>query len=149
MEKQTIKLSTEINAPKDKVWDVLLQDTSYRTWTSVFHEGSYAETDWREGSKVLFKTPEGDGMVSRILVHKPSEIISIEHLGILKNGEEVFDDEVVKQWQGFKETYQVSGANGKTELAIEQDTAPEHFDFFCTAWEKALQKVKELAETNN
>ena len=136
----------DINAPKEKVWKVLLEDETYRKWTSVFMEGSHAETDWQEGSKVYFKGPDGDGMVSRIKIHKPNDIISIEHLGILKDGKEEYEHEDVKDWQGTTETYKVTGDNSQTHLVIEQDLSEQHIDWFNSTWEKALQKVKELAE---
>ncbi|MFT2010685.1 SRPBCC family protein [Pontibacter sp. 13R65] len=149
MEMQQIRLSTEINATKEKVWDVLLSDATYRAWTSVFEEGSYAETDWKEGSKALFLTPEGSGMVSRIKLHKPNDVITIEHLGMVKDGEEIYDSEEMKSWQGSTETYRVRSLNGKTELTIEQDSAEKHYEWLSKTWEQALQKVKELAETDN
>jgi uncharacterized protein YndB with AHSA1/START domain len=148
MEKETLVLSTLINAPREIVWDVLLQDKTYRQWTEVFHPGSYAETDWQQGSKVLFKTPAGDGMVSKILVNKPNEVMSIEHLGILKDNKEYFDTEETKSWQGLKETYRLKTAGEQTELIIEQEITEKHAEWFRTTWEKALQKVKELAETS-
>jgi len=37
-----IQFSTEINAPKEKVWNVLWDDATYRKWVSVFSEGSKA-----------------------------------------------------------------------------------------------------------
>src|SRR5688572_17172115 len=51
---QRLTFSTTINAPKEKIWKTMLDDASYRQWTSAFHEGSYAVTDWKVGSKALF-----------------------------------------------------------------------------------------------
>ena len=45
MEKQEFKIS--INAPREKVWEVLWNDTTYPAWTAVFSEGSHAVTDWK------------------------------------------------------------------------------------------------------
>lgn len=42
---QHLIFSTTIDTPKEKVWDELWEDSSYRKWTSIFCEGSYAETD--------------------------------------------------------------------------------------------------------
>ena len=53
MEKQRFKIA--ISAKPEKVWDVLWNDQTYREWTSVFSDGSHAETDWKKGSKVLFR----------------------------------------------------------------------------------------------
>ena len=50
MEKNEFKIL--IDAPPEKVWNVLWNDASYPQWTSAFAEGSKVETDWKEGSKV-------------------------------------------------------------------------------------------------
>ncbi len=143
MKKQIVSLSIDIDAPKEKVWEVLLQDDTYRQWTAVFHPGSYAESDWTEGSEALFKTPEGHGMISKIVLHRPAEVISFEHLGTLKDGERNTED---FEWQGFRETYRVTAKGGGTELQVEQDITPDHEEWFASTWGKALAKVKELAE---
>ena len=62
---KTLKFKIEINAPKEKVWNILWEDASYRKWTATFCEGGYAVTDWKENSKALFLTPNGEGMVNR------------------------------------------------------------------------------------
>lgn len=147
MERKTIELSISIAAPKAKVWSVLLEDETYREWTSVFHPGSYAETDWKEGSSARFLGPEGMGMVSRIDVHRPEEIITLEHLGIVKDGVEDYESDEVKSWSGLTETYRVREVGDTTHLEIEQIIGAEHFDWFQSMWEKALVKVKELAES--
>jgi uncharacterized protein YndB with AHSA1/START domain len=54
---QKLNFSTTIDAPKEKVWQVLWDHDNYRKWTAPFCEGSYAETDSKEGSKVLFLSP--------------------------------------------------------------------------------------------
>lgn len=146
MDKQTIRLSVVIDASPQKVWDVLLQDETYRQWTAVFHPGSYAESDWKTGSRAYFKTPEGDGMISRIVQHEPAQVIVLEHFGVLKDGREDYESEEVKKWQGFKEIYRLSNVNGKTKLTIEQEITPEYYEMFSATWEKALAKVKELSE---
>lgn len=58
----TLTFSVKIKAPKKKVWETLWNDASYRKWTAAFMEGSYAESDWNEGDKISFLTPNRDGM---------------------------------------------------------------------------------------
>ncbi|MES2765809.1 MAG: SRPBCC domain-containing protein [Bacteroidota bacterium] len=146
MSKQTIKKSVEINAPKEKIWDVLLQDESYRKWTSAFHEGSYAEGDFSEGSMVRFLSPEGDGLVSKVVKHQPNDTISFEHLGFIQKGKEDFDSAEVQDWKGFLETYKVTENGGKTKLDISCDILDSQYENFDRMWTKAVQNVKELAE---
>ena len=146
MTKQKLNLSTEINASKEKIWKVLLEDETYRQWTTPFSEGSYAEGNWEEGSKMLFLGPTGEGMVSRIILHKPNEIISIEHYGMLKNNIEDLESDEVKKWAGAVETYRLEPNRTGNTLFIEMDVTDEYADWMKTAWQKALEKVKELAE---
>ena len=146
MEKHVFK--TSINAPREKVWDILWNDSTYGQWTSAFAEGSRAETDWKEGSKVLFLGDNGDGMVSTIVVKKPNEFMSFKHLGTIKNGIEDFDSPQTKEWAGSLENYTLKTVDGKTELIVDMDIAEEYKDYFLSAWPKALEKVKQLAENH-
>jgi len=146
---EKINFSTNINAPREKVWKVLWNDVSYREWTKPFAEGSYAETDnWKEGSKVLFLGPGGDGMVSTVAKNKPNEYMSFKHLGVVKDGVEDTKSENVKGWAGAFENYRLTDENGKTKLEVEMDSTDEFKDYFLKAWPVALEKVKELAEKN-
>ena len=146
---EKIHFSTNIDASNKKVWDVLWDDNSYREWTSVFAEGSYAKTDnWKEGSKVLFLSPGGDGMVSRVAANKPNKFMSFEHLGVVKNGIEDTESEEVKGWAGAKENYTLIEDNGKTKLEVDLDSTDEFKDYFLKTFPLALEKVKDLAEKN-
>jgi hypothetical protein len=146
METKEFKIS--INAPREKVWDVLWNDASYRAWTSVFAEGSHAETDWKKGSKVLFLDNKGRGMVSVIAEKIPNEFMSFRHLGEVKDGVEDTSSERVSQWSGALENYSLKTLNGKTELIVDMNITDEFMDYFLNTWPKALDKVKELAEKN-
>jgi hypothetical protein len=146
MEKQQFKIS--INAPREKVWDILLADETYRQWTTPFMEGSYAVTDWKKGSKALFLGPDGGGMVACIDESIPNEYLSIKHLGMIINGVEDTESDKVKDWAGAHENYILKDANGQTELIIEMDLNEEYIKMFSETWPKSLAKVKELAEGN-
>jgi uncharacterized protein YndB with AHSA1/START domain len=148
MEKKEFKIT--INAPKEKVWNILWGDDSYPAWTSVFAEGSRVETDnWKKGSKVLFLDGKGSGMVSTIAENIPNEFMSFKHLGEVKEGVENIASETVKEWAGALENYTLKSTNGKTELTVDMDISEEYMDYFMKTWPKALEKVKELAEKNN
>ena len=144
---ERLNFSVDINAPREKVWEVLWDDSTYGEWTAVFGEGSYAETDnWREGSKVKFLAQNGEGMLSQISANRPNEFMSFEHLGMIKDGVEDTDSEEVKKWSGAIESYTLQGNNGSTTLNIEMDMSPEHKEYFEKAWPKALDRVKALSE---
>src|SRR5437763_822485 len=120
---QKIRFSTEIASPREKVWQVMLEDASYRQWSSAFQEGSYAVTDWKEGSKARFLTPSGNGMFSKIVTHRPNEFLSIMHLGIIKDGVEVTDSDEARDWAGARENYTLHESGNRLILAVEMDVS--------------------------
>jgi uncharacterized protein YndB with AHSA1/START domain len=138
--------STTIQAPKDVVWRTMLEDETYREWTSAFQEGSYAVTDWKQGSKALFLSPDGSGMVSRVAEHRPNEFLSLEHVGIVKDGVEDTESEEVRQWAGARENYTLTEERGNTTLHVDMDSTEEHTKFFEEVWPKALATLKDLSE---
>ncbi|WP_293301535.1 SRPBCC domain-containing protein [Pedobacter sp. UBA4863] len=143
---ERIYFKIEINAPKEKIWDILLGETTYPKWTAVFAEGSSAITDWQVGSKVFFVNAEGNGMASKIADHIPNEYLSILHLGFYSKGVEDYDSEEVKKWGNAYENYKLSTKDGKSLLSVEMDTNEEYKVYFEEKWPLALTKVKELAE---
>lgn len=144
---QTLNFKIQINAPKEKVWKTLWDDKTYRMWAGVFSPGSYAVTDWKEGSKTLFLGPEGEGMVSTIAKNIPNEFMSIKHLGMVKDGVEDLDSEETKKWSGALENYSLKEENGVTELSVSLDTVEDYKDYFDKTFPKALEKIKELSES--
>ncbi len=143
---QKLSFKIMINAPREKVWSILWDDATYRQWTTAFSETSYAVTDWKKGSKVLFLDGEGSGMVSRIAENIPNEYMSIEHLGEVRGGVEDTDSDKVKAWAGSHENYTLKTIGNGTELHIDMDITEEFKEMFEKMWPKALDKVKQLAE---
>ena len=146
---EKLQFSTKINAPKEKVWKTLWEDDSYRKWTSVFSAGSYADTDWKEGSRVLFLDGKGDGMVSKIETIRPNEFMSFKHLGEVKKGTEDTESDKVKGWAGAMENYTLKEADGLTELLVVMDMNEEYKEMFMKMFPMALEQVKVLSENSN
>ena len=146
---EKIHFSTDINASRNKVWNILWNDDSYREWTSAFAEGSHAQTNnWKEGSKVLFLDSKGSGMVSTVAKNKPNEFMSFKHLGVVKDGVEDTVSESVQGWAGAMENYTLTEEHNKTKLVVDMDVTDDFKDYFQKTWPVALEKVKELAEKN-
>ncbi|MBK9014159.1 MAG: SRPBCC domain-containing protein [Saprospiraceae bacterium] len=138
-----LNFSISINATRERVWQILWDDATYRQWAAVFHEGSYAESDWQEGSKIRFLGPGGnDGMVSRIDKLVPNEVMDFEHLGEMKNGVE----DMTSAWGGSHERYFLNEKDEGTELSVELESTDEFGDYFAKTFPAALAKIKELSE---
>ena len=143
---ERVKFNVNINAPKEKVWNVLWKDDTYRKWTSVFSEGSKAVSDWKEGSKIQFLDAKNDGMYSTITKCIENEIMNFTHIGVVKDGVEQPLDEATKNWSGSAENYGLSETDGITTLVVEMDIIPEYLDYFNKTFPLALDLVKKLSE---
>jgi hypothetical protein len=143
------RFSIDINASKEKIWQILWSDDSYRHWTSVFNAGSYAVSDWKEGSKIQFLSSDGSGMFSVIEKNTPNEFMSFRHMGIIQDGQEQHIDQENEDWSGATENYSLRETNGKTNLSVEMDVTDDFQQFFRETFPKALEKVKELAESQD
>lgn len=148
---QNINFSIVINAPREKVWDTMLGDATYREWTKPFNPaGSSFRGDWSKGSKILFigvdeKTGKEDsGMYSEVADNRPYEYVSVKHLGELKDGVETpwpNPDQV-----GF-ENYTFRDKDGGTEVFVELTNMPDEWvGMMNESWPTALEKLKEIAE---
>jgi uncharacterized protein YndB with AHSA1/START domain len=146
MEKLTF--STTINAPREKVWNTMLEKGTYQEWTVPFHEGSTYDGNWEEGSEMKFIGPSEDGSLSGmyavVVANRPHEFISIQHLGELQNSEKN-PWPVVEGQEGY-ENYTFKDTNGGTEVLVELTVPAEWKDMFDDMWPRALAKLKEVAE---
>lgn len=147
---KTIKFNQLINASTEKVYNTLLNDETYRKWTSAFNPSSYFKGEWTKGSKILFIGTDENGveggMVSIIRENIPNCFVSIEHLGIYQNGEEITSGAAVESWAGSLENYSLQEENGKTRIEVEMDSNDDFKNYFEETWPKALHMLKQLCE---
>lgn len=144
---QRLNFSVEIDAPKEKVWQVLWNDETYRQWTSAFCEGSYMVGDLKEGGRIHFLAPDGQGMYSDVENLVENEFVSFKHIGELKDKTELPLNDETKKWSGCYENYGLKESNGVTTLSVGIDAVEAYLDFFNEKMPLALANVKNLAET--
>jgi uncharacterized protein YndB with AHSA1/START domain len=146
---ETLSYEIVINAPKEKIWDVLWNEHTYSEWTKFFNpsSASFMKSDWKVGGKTYFVNAAGAGMVSTIdSLEKPDQIV-FKHLGMIdEEGNEDTESMEVKQWSGCFEKYFLIDFDGKTKLHAEVQTEKDWEEHMNTGFTKGLQIVKELAE---
>lgn len=139
------------NTPKE-VYRIMLEKPTYEEWTDVFSPGSTFIGNWEEGSKILFvaQCEEGNqnGMVSKVFKNEENKHVDIEHLGVLKEGVEILDGKEVEMWKGAHEKYTFQQKGSDTLLLIDLDSTMEFDEYFTEAWPKALDKLKEICESD-
>jgi len=145
---RTITKSIDIEAPPERVWDVLLDDATYRQWTAEFMAGSYADTDWQEGSTVRFLDPSGSGLLAHIAASRHPELVDIEYDGLVADGKDDTESDHAREYRGSRETYRLTRTPSGTHLDISADMAEQYYDDMVAAWDRALAKAKALAETS-
>jgi uncharacterized protein YndB with AHSA1/START domain len=144
---QRLNFTIEIDAPKEKVWQTLWNDETYRQWTSAFCEGSYFVGDLQEGGRIHFLAPDGQGMFSDVEKFVENEFVSFKHIGEMKDKAELPLNEETEKWSGNYENYSLTENNGMTTLAVEIDAVEEYLNFFNEKMPLAMENVKKLSET--
>ncbi|TFB99556.1 hypothetical protein E3O42_13455 [Cryobacterium adonitolivorans] len=147
---ETLHFSTQINAAAENVWETMLDDATYREWTSVFNPGSYFLGSWLPGSEIRFvgndENGELGGMVGVIAEHRPHEFVSIEYRGQIVNGIEDTTSDEAKRLIGTHENYTFTENDGVTTLTVDVDVDDEWVGMFAEQWPLGLAKLTKLAE---
>ena len=135
-----------INASAKKVRHTMLDDKTYRIWTTVFNPGSWFEWDWSEDSQITFLWPNPDSkeiwwLFAIVEESKLYQYISLAYQGEIENGDLIPWN---REW--MYEKYIFTETNWITKLEIRLDTEKEWSDFMDTQRPLGLQKIKELAE---
>ncbi|WP_106915472.1 SRPBCC family protein [Chryseobacterium aurantiacum] len=145
---ETLSYETIIDAPLQKVWDILWSTETYSVWTQYFGSG-IMKSDWKVGGKTYFLNDKGDGMVSTIdSLDEPNQIV-FKHLGMIENGIEDTQSKEVMEWNGCFEKYFLIDYEGKTKLHTEVQVEKQWRDHMNTGFTKGLIVVKSLAEGVN
>ncbi len=149
-----LQFKTAINTPVTKIYDYMLginNKSTYEQWTALFNPTSTYEGSWDKGSKILFigvdENGEKGGMVSRIVENIPNRLVSIQHYGLLKAGEEITEGAEVEKWANGMENYTFEESEGAVTVTVDLLNIPEEFiDYMNDAYPKALEKLKEICE---
>jgi len=141
-----LTFSLTINASKQKVWDTLWQDNTFRQWAGIIDPGTYMLGALKEGGEVQFISAEnGYGVTSLIEKCVPGEYLLLKHSADTQDtGASTREEE----WTGGNESYTLTEQGGVTTLTAVFDVPPQQEEYFTTAYPKALECVKRLAETN-
>lgn len=147
---EVLHFEITINAAVEKVYQTMIDEKHYATWTSEFNPTSHYKGSWEKGAKILFLGSDGEGnvggMVSRIKENIPNKFLSIEHLGIVQGTKEITEGPEVEGWAGALENYSFQAVGNQTLLSVDMDSNEAFKSYFMETWPKALQKLKGICE---
>jgi len=148
-----IKFKISINAPVNRVYDVMLgisNKSTYEKWTYLFNPTSTYEGIWVKGNKILFigvdENGEKGGIVSKIAENIPNRFISIQHYGLLKADKEITEGPEVEKWANGFENYTFEENNVTTTVTVDLDITEDFLVYMNETYPKALEKLKEICE---
>lgn len=134
----------EIKAPKQKVWDTLWQDKTFRQWAGLIDPGTYMLGELKEGGEIQFISAEnGYGVTSLVVKLVPNEFLLLKHQADTQDSGR---QERAKEWTGGEESYKLTEKDGITTLTATFDVPPNLEEYFEINYPKALERMKELAE---
>lgn len=142
---KTIRKQIAIDAPKENVWTVLLDDNYTADWYAIFCEGTTAQSDWIEGHRIAFTDKTNNGIFGIIARKKPYEKLSFVYHGLIINGNDDTESPMAKMYKDAEETYRLTEEDGHTVLAISCDMDESMYEEMSSKWEAALQRISELA----
>jgi hypothetical protein len=139
-----MQFSIEINATKERVWDTMWQDGTFREWASIIDPETYMAGDLKEGNEIQFISSEsGYGVTSLVEKLVAGEFLLLRHRA---DTQEEGKREREEQWTGGEESYSLVEQDGTTTLTVAFGVPPELEDEFRVNYPKALERLRELAE---
>lgn len=139
-----------IQAPAQKVYEIMLNEKWYGIWTGPFCPDSHFEGSWEKGSKIRFigisENGKKGGMIGRITENIPNQFVSIEYTGFVDDDHEITQGPEAEKWIGGIEDYRFLEINGTTLLTVNSTATKEMQDVFLKAWPLALDKLKDICE---
>lgn len=128
-----------IRASLKDIWDIVLNPD--HQWGLAFGDGAIAETDWKEGSPIIWRDTENNiGANGMVEVHQPEEYLQLHYYDDLEpeSGATLGD---------YYEKFRLVPDEGENILSIEiGKIAKCDILMFEEMWDKAISIMKELAE---
>lgn len=144
---KTLTYKINIEAPKQKVWETMIEPDTYVKWVAASWPGSFYKGKWAEGEKIRFISKNESGTLVLIEVFKPFDYISAKHIAVLlEGGKEDYDSDMAKGWIGTMESYTFDENDNATDLTVEMKINPDWQKMFDEGWPAALKKLKEICE---
>lgn len=147
---EVLHFETTIDAGAEKVYETMLDKNHYAEWTAPFSPNSRFSGSWEKGTEIRFfgTDPDGNsgGMISRVRENIPNKFVSLEPVGIIKEGEEITSGPEIEEWAGTLENYTFSDSDGKTLLQVDMHIDPKWRGFMLETWPESLDILKKICE---
>ena len=139
VETDSFTKSVRIRASLEAIWDIVLHPDNQ--WGLAFGGGATAETDWKEGSPIIWRDTENNiGANGVVEVHRPEEYLQLRY----------YDDVEPKPEAtlgDYYEKYSIVPNQDDYILSIEiGKIAKSDIPFHQKMWDEAINIIKERSE---
>lgn len=139
-----VQFKVQISATKEKVWETLWQDATFRDWASIIDPETYMVGELKVGNEVQFISAHGGyGVTSLVEELIPHEFLLLRHQADTQGAG---TQERAAEWTGGAEGYALRESDGVTTLTVTFDVPVEMEAMFNVSYPKALARIKRLAE---
>jgi uncharacterized protein YndB with AHSA1/START domain len=140
---EKLVFNIEVESTPEQLWKKLWDKKNYTYWAEPFCPGTYYDGDLKQGGRIHFLTPEGEGMYSDVAYLKENSVVAFSHIGVMKDHKELPVDEETEKWSGSFETYTLLPAGNKTRLKVEVDVVDKYVDYMKETFPLSLERLKE------
>ncbi len=138
-----MRFAVDIHATKEKVWDTLWQDETFREWAGIIDPGTHLVGDLKVGGEVQFISANGYGVTSLVEELVMNEFLLLRHQA---DTQEYGQQGREKEWTGGAESYTLTEKDGMTTLTVAFGVPPDLEEYFKINYPIALARIKQLAE---
>ena len=139
LEMDSFTKDIHIDANLKDIWDIVLAPNN--KWGDAFGEGAFVETDWKEGSSIIWRDTENNiGAIGIVEVHQPEKYLKLHYYDELKPrpntmlGNYYEKLRIASDKDGFTLSVEI-GKIAKSDVTFHQEM-----------WDNALNIIKRLAE---
>jgi uncharacterized protein YndB with AHSA1/START domain len=139
VEKDGFTKSIQINASLKDIWNIVLNPD--HQWGLAFGGGATAETDWNEGSPIIWRDTQNNiGANGIVEIHQPEKFLQLHYYDDVKPKPEAALGDYYEKFTIVpgKDGYMLSIEIGK--IANREMTSHQGM------WDSAISMIKELAE---
>lgn len=144
---QKLVFEIDIDAAPAKVWKTLWTPELYTKWAEPFCAGTYYTGEMKQGNRIHFLTPNGEGMYSDLAYYKENETAIFKHIGMMKDFKELPLNAETEKWTGAFESYFVKDVEGKSHVKVEVDVIEKYIGHMKKTFPLAMQKLKAISES--
>jgi uncharacterized protein YndB with AHSA1/START domain len=142
VEKGSLYKSIVINASLADIWETIVNPN--HDWAMAFGGGALAETDWQQGSKIVWTDMEGNiganGIVEKL---EREKLLQLQYYDVL-------DPNTNEPLGEYREIFRLTPQNGNVLLEVETGKLQKYYlNMHDKMWDDALEGIKKTAESKS